>query len=147
MLYENSMSDVDESADENDSSREDLITSNGPDEDEVKHDPFEFPHDHEIPFSRLLFDPMVWQVQGSDNGDTNPNIPLLDDDVPMFDVPPPPPINMNTPLDQIIIPQMDTQQTLNNIEDIQMDPFINPPHIVIDDIGDITLEPSVGMYH
>jgi len=86
MLYENSMSDVDESADENDSSREDLITSNGPDEDEVKHDPFEFPHDHEIPFSRLLFDPMVWQVQGSDNGDTNPNIPLLDDDVPMFDV-------------------------------------------------------------
>jgi hypothetical protein len=54
---------------------------------------------------------------------------------------------MNTPLDQIIIPQMDTQQTLNNIEDIQMDPFINPPHIVIDDIGDITLEPSVGMYH
>ncbi len=60
---------------------------------------------------------------------------------------PPPPINMNTPLDQIIIPQMDTQQTLNNIEDIQMDPFINPPHIVIDDIGDITLEPSVGMYH
>jgi hypothetical protein len=53
---------------------------------------------------------------------------------------------MKTPLDQIIIPQMDTQQTLNNIEDIQMDPFINPPDFVIDDIGDITLEPSVGPY-
>jgi hypothetical protein len=41
---------------------------------------------------------------------------------------------------------MDTQQTQNNIEDIQMDPFINPPNIVIDDIGDITLELSVGPY-
>jgi hypothetical protein len=29
------------------------------DEDEVKHDPFEFPHDDEIPFSRLLFNLMV----------------------------------------------------------------------------------------
>jgi hypothetical protein len=25
-----------------------------------------------------------------------------------------------------------------------MDPFINPLNIVVDDIGDITLEPSVG---
>jgi hypothetical protein len=41
---------------------------------------------------------------------------------------------------------MDTQQTLNNTENIQMDPLINPPNIVIDGIGDITLEPSVGPY-
>jgi hypothetical protein len=27
-----------------------------------------------------------------------------------------------------------------------MDPLINPPNIVVDDIGDITLEPSVGPY-
>ncbi len=26
-----------------------------------------------------------------------------------------------------------------------MDPFINPSNIVVDDIGDITLEPSVGL--
>jgi hypothetical protein len=26
-----------------------------------------------------------------------------------------------------------------------MDPFINPLNIVVDDIGDITLEPSVGL--
>jgi hypothetical protein len=26
-----------------------------------------------------------------------------------------------------------------------MDPLINPPNIVIDDIGDITLEPNVGL--
>ncbi len=25
-----------------------------------------------------------------------------------------------------------------------MDSFVNPPNIVVDDIGDITLEPSVG---
>jgi len=54
------MFDVDESANENDSSSENLITSDGPDEDEVKHDPFELPHDDEIPLSILLFDPTVW---------------------------------------------------------------------------------------
>jgi hypothetical protein len=25
-----------------------------------------------------------------------------------------------------------------------MDPLVNPPNIVVDDIGDITLEPNVG---
>ncbi len=29
--------------------------------------------------------------------------------------------------------------------DIQMDPFINPLNIVVDDIEDITLEPNVGL--
>jgi hypothetical protein len=42
--------------------------------------------------------------------------------------------------------ELDAQQTLNNILDIQMDPFINLPNIVVDDIGDITLEPSVGLH-
>jgi hypothetical protein len=49
MLFEDSMFEVDESANENDSSGKDSITSNGPDEDEVEHDPFEFPHDDKIP--------------------------------------------------------------------------------------------------
>ncbi len=31
---------------------------------------------------------MIWQVQGSNNGDANPNMPLLDDDVQVFDAPP-----------------------------------------------------------
>ncbi len=46
---------------------EDPIMSNEPNGDEVEHEHFEFPHDDEIPFSKLLFDLMVWQVQGSDN--------------------------------------------------------------------------------
>jgi hypothetical protein len=50
MVSENSMFNVDESADENDSSNEDPITLDEPDEDEVQHDPFEFPHDNDIPF-------------------------------------------------------------------------------------------------
>jgi hypothetical protein len=62
MLSESLMFNVDESANENDLSSEDLITSNGLDEDEVKHDPFEFFHDDEIPFSRLLFDLAIWRV-------------------------------------------------------------------------------------
>jgi hypothetical protein len=55
-------------------------------------------------------------------------------------------INVNTPLAQIIIPKLNTQQTLNSTSDIQMDPLINPPNIIDDDIGDITLEPSVGSH-
>jgi hypothetical protein len=62
MLFENSMSKVDESANESDSSGEDAITSNEPDEDEVEHDPFEFPHNDKIPFSILLSDLTIWQV-------------------------------------------------------------------------------------
>jgi hypothetical protein len=96
-------------------------------ENEVEHDPFEFLHDDEIPFSRLLFDSIVWQVQGFDNGDANLNMPLLNNDVQMFNAPPQaihapmapsqdtsmqsmevdPPINVNTPLTQIIIMEPD----------------------------------------
>ncbi len=54
------MSNVDERADENDLSNEDPITSNESNEDEVEHDPFEFLHDDEIPFSRSLFDSTIW---------------------------------------------------------------------------------------
>ncbi len=120
------MFNVDENANENDSSSEDPTTLDELDEDEVKHDPFEFPHEDKIPFSRLLFDLMVWQVQGSDIGDVNPNMALLNNNVQVSDVPPQaihaptapnqntsmqsmgsmevdPPINANTPLAQIII--------------------------------------------
>ncbi len=48
------MSNVDESADESNSLGEDPTTLNEPNEDEVEHEPFEFPHNDEIPFSRLL---------------------------------------------------------------------------------------------
>jgi hypothetical protein len=50
MLSKDSMSNVDESANESDSLGEDPITLDELDEDEVKHDPFEFPHDDKIPF-------------------------------------------------------------------------------------------------
>jgi hypothetical protein len=81
MLAKDLMSNVGESVDESDPSHKDLITLDEPNENEIKHDPFEFPHDDEIPFSKLLFDLIVWQVQRLDNGDANPNMPLLDDDV------------------------------------------------------------------
>jgi hypothetical protein len=54
------MFDVDESADESDSSDEDPIMLDESNEDEVEHGPFKLPHDDKIPFSRLLFDPIVW---------------------------------------------------------------------------------------
>jgi hypothetical protein len=50
MLFKDSMSKIDESANENNSLDEDSKTSNELDEDEVRHDPFEFPHDDKIPF-------------------------------------------------------------------------------------------------
>jgi hypothetical protein len=53
-------------------------------------------------------------------------------------------ISANTPLAQIIILESDTQQTLSSTLDMQMDPLVNLPNIVVDDIGDITLEPGVG---
>ncbi len=87
MLFEDLMFDVDENANENDSLSEDPTTLDELDEDEVKHDPFEFPHDDKIPFSRLLFDLMVWQVQRSNIGDVNLNMALLEN-VQMFDAPP-----------------------------------------------------------
>ncbi len=54
MLFQNPMSNVDESVDENNSSSKDPIASNEPNEDEIKHNPFKFLHDDEIPRSRLL---------------------------------------------------------------------------------------------
>jgi hypothetical protein len=53
MLFKDSKSNVDESANESDSLGEDPIMLNEQDEDEVEHDPFELPHDDKIPFSRL----------------------------------------------------------------------------------------------
>jgi hypothetical protein len=55
------MSNVNESANESDSSSENPVVSNELEEDEVevKNEPFEFLHDDDIPFSRLLFDPIV----------------------------------------------------------------------------------------
>ncbi len=50
MLSKDSMFEIDESANENNSLGKDSKTSNESDEDEVKHDPFEFPHDDKIPF-------------------------------------------------------------------------------------------------
>jgi len=55
-----------------------------------------------------------------------------------------PPISVNTPLARIIILGLKTQQT-NNTSNIQMDPLINPPNIVVDGIEDITLETNVGL--
>ncbi len=60
MLFKYSMFNVDESADENDSSNENPIMLDEPDEVEIKHDPFEFSPDDKIPFSRLLSNSMVW---------------------------------------------------------------------------------------
>jgi hypothetical protein len=60
MLSKNSMFNVDESVNKNESSNEDPIMSNQPNEVEVKHDPFKFPNDNNILFSKLLFDSIVW---------------------------------------------------------------------------------------
>jgi len=57
-----------------------------------------------------------------------------------------PPINSNIPLVWIIIPKLDAQQTLRNTFEIQMDPLVNPPNIVVDDIRDITLELNVDKH-
>ncbi len=88
MLFKYLMFDVDESVNKSNSSYEDPIMSNEPNEDEVKHDPFEFLHDDKIPFSRLLCDMMVWQVQRYNNDDANSNFPLLDDHVQVCNAPP-----------------------------------------------------------
>jgi len=88
MLFKDSISDVDESANESDSLDEYSKAINELDENEVKHDPFEFLHVEEIPFSRLLFNLMVLQVQGSDNGNANLNMPLLHNDVQVSNAPP-----------------------------------------------------------
>jgi hypothetical protein len=77
MVFEDSMFNVNESANESNSLNENPTMSDELDEDEVEHDP----HDDEILFSRLLFGVMVWQVQRSDNGNANLNMPLLDNDI------------------------------------------------------------------
>jgi hypothetical protein len=59
MLFKNLMFNVNESADESDSLGDNPIMANELEEDEVKHEPFEFPHDDEIPFSRLFSEPTV----------------------------------------------------------------------------------------
>jgi len=54
MLFKDLMSNVNESVNESNSSSENPIMLDELEEDEIEHDPFEFPHDDEIPFSRLL---------------------------------------------------------------------------------------------
>ncbi len=63
------------------------FTLDEPHEDENQHGPFEFFNDNNISFSRLLFDLMVWQVQGFDNGNANLNMLILDDYVQMSNAP------------------------------------------------------------
>jgi hypothetical protein len=131
MLFKDSMFDVDENVDKSESLGEDPIVSNELDEDEVKHDPFEFLNDDKIMFSRLLYDPTVLQVQGFDNGDANPNMPLFEGYVQVSNEPPEvvhvltiqsqhtpnqwviwkccPPSSLNTPLILIIILEWDAQ--------------------------------------
>ncbi len=53
MLSKDLMSNVGESVDESDSSHKDFITIDEPNENEIKHDPFEFPHDARFHF-RLI---------------------------------------------------------------------------------------------
>jgi hypothetical protein len=77
------MSNVDESVDESKSSSENPIVSDEPNEDENEHDLFKFLNDDDIPFSRLLLHSTIWQVQGSNNGDANPNMPIHHDFVQM----------------------------------------------------------------
>jgi hypothetical protein len=88
MLFEDSMFDVDESANENDSLDKDPTTSNESNENDVEHDPFEFSLDDEIPFSRLLSNLTIGQAQGSNNDNVSPNMPLLDDNFQVSNVAP-----------------------------------------------------------
>ncbi len=59
MLFKNSMFNVDESANKSESSGEDPIVSNEPNQVEIKHDPFKFPNDNNILFSRFLSDSTI----------------------------------------------------------------------------------------
>ncbi len=54
------MFNVDESLDENNSSNQDPVMSNEPNENEIEHDPFEFSLNDEIPFSRFSSNLIVW---------------------------------------------------------------------------------------
>jgi hypothetical protein len=53
------MFNVDESANKSESSSKDPIVSNEPNEVEIKHDPFKFPNDNNLLFSRLLSDSTI----------------------------------------------------------------------------------------
>jgi hypothetical protein len=88
MLFEDSMSNVEENTNESDLLDEDPIALDEPNEDEVEREPFGLFHDDKIPFSRLLSDLMVWQMQRSNNGDVNLYMPLLNDHVQMLNAPP-----------------------------------------------------------
>jgi hypothetical protein len=78
MLSNGSMFNVDESVDKRKSLGEDPMMSDEFDDDEVEHDPFEFLNDDDTLFSRLLSNSLVWQVQGSNNGNANMNMPIFD---------------------------------------------------------------------
>jgi len=60
--YEKNMlsKDLMPKANKSESLGKDPIVSYEFDEDEVKHDPFEFPNDNNILFSRLLSNSLVW---------------------------------------------------------------------------------------
>jgi hypothetical protein len=62
MLFKDLKLDVGENINESNLSGKDPIMLSEPNEDEVEHEPLEFPHDDKIPFSRLLSDLMVWQM-------------------------------------------------------------------------------------
>jgi len=97
------------------------------------------------------------KFKGFDNGNANPNMPILDDYVQVSNAPfmlymPMqlmsskevfPPNSSNTPLIWNIILKLNAQQTIINTLDIQVDPFINHANIIVDDIMDITLKPNV----
>jgi hypothetical protein len=68
------MSNVDESLNESKSSIENPILLN---ENENQHDPFKFPNDDNILFSRLLSNSTIWQTQPSNNCNANLNMPIL----------------------------------------------------------------------
>jgi len=58
----------------------------------------------------MLSNSTVWQVQGSNDGNANLNMPLLNDDVQVFgSMEMDPQISVNTPLGQIIIPKLFAQ--------------------------------------
>ncbi len=87
-MFEDSMFNVDDNVEKSKSLNENLIMSNELDEDATKHDPIQFPNDDDISFSRLLFDSIVWQVQGSDNGNANLNMPIFGNFVQLSNAPP-----------------------------------------------------------
>jgi hypothetical protein len=61
MLYEDLMSNVEGSSNKGNTSEEDILMSNG---DNDQHDPFEFPNDdpsNNLLFSKLLSNARIWE--------------------------------------------------------------------------------------